>query len=224
MNVKNLGKYLFSEDALELFKRIWLSCVIYDQILINCKDFLMMNGSVSLKDTFEYIKTGTSTIAWSLVTKCFNGETIEKKDIIYAFSDRCHQEAMSELFITGRQDDFWHREFDAITYLFSHVLKPVLIVKKDPLVGSLLWNREISLKLINLYSDSDIDEKKIQLIHFGAVVGELDWSSKNDKKTLARMCEEQEEIFSAINIFSVNYEKLLPFYERNFGYYNSLRS
>lgn len=222
MDIKNIRSICFNEEALDLFKKIWLSCVIDHQVLLKCTYFLKMKSGVSLNDTFEIVKTGSATIARSLLERGFQGDVIKKEDVIRAFSDLSHERAMGEIFRLKNNDDFWHREFDEITYLFSHVLKPVLIIKKNPLVGALLWNQESSLKLVNLYSYTDIDEKKIQLVHFGAIVGELNWSSKKDKNILAQMCEEQEEIFEKINFSRVDYKNLLLFYERNFRYNNSL--
>lgn len=231
MSLPDFSKFQFTEEALELFKLIWLSCVYSEKVLKSCVDFLKLTYPKTLADTYKYIKTGSCTIG---CYKSFSKSTkkITKKDVIMAFADDMHIEAMKELYIYGSQTDFWHENFELEGYLISHVVKPTIInpinICQMRFISNCYHNK---LSLGNLYCPFKFDDRLIHLVHFGVIVDSLDYTKVENKKILNELLDLQDGVFDDFDQFIENkkiniidYKFLTEIYQRNYDFYNSLRT
>ncbi len=228
-NLPDFREFKFTEEALKLFQRIWLSCVYHKNVLQNCSRFLEMDAPATLADTYEQIKTGSCTIGCYKAFSESSGKSITKKDVIMAFADEVHLEAMKEMYIYGGQTDFWHEKFSLDEFLISHIIKPAIVDVSDHTRLKLFSKRYNNLLLKNLYYSRDPNRQIVHLVHFGVVVESLDYTTEENQTIIAELLSSQDEIFDDFNTMArksleIDYQFLNGIYERNFRFYNSLRS
>lgn len=212
--------FVFEPEALELFKKIVLSCTSREEILKMLRIFLSLSGSVSLSQTVEHIFTGSITI---FNYKRNHGDsTITVEDILLAFSGHEHFEDMERM-IEHKKDDLWVELFPREDYLLSHLVKPVKFIYRGGRCHDFRVAKydkdDIDTNFWGIQEFDDIDIDQTQFIHFGLIVYQT-----SQLELVRKVTERQKKFFSnePKNILYNNL-KIRDVYRRNIEFYKSIK-
>lgn len=216
----NFKKLVFSEKALELFKKIWISCVDEQNVLMSNSGFLALDNNVLLKDTFEYVKPGSATIGLYKTLSSIDNNIITKRDVIMSFAGNAHYEAMNNLYEVDRARNNMYCLWE---YLISHILIPTLLFKSDQCEYRLVSNVSGNVVCKDVFLPiSEVDDRLVHLIHFGMVVDVLDYTADEDKQILLELLKVQENIFKKVldgkKRIEIDYSKIKSIHNRNYKF------
>lgn len=215
--------FVFTPEALEIFKKIFLSCTYQKDILDICRPFFELKGDkVNLEETKKWVKTGTDTI---FAYKLFNpSQLITIEDMLLAFACEGHLKKMRDLY-EKNSSNIWNQLFGLKTYLISHLVKPVQFVSiENGIFCARFSHQGKKINFEGIRSFGEISLSKYQFLHFGLIVYQTD--DKDLVNQIAKTFLLAGVLQKTRKIKKISYQdsRLINIYLRNILFYNSLKT